>query len=71
MPRLSAIGKKLADYLDARTGDRVRIRADRVCALDCSGDSAMLLWTVYATSSGSNYIQVIREIALFYAIVRG
>ena len=59
--RLSAIGKKIADCLDARTGDRVSIGADRLCALECSGDSPMLLWTVYAASSRSNYIQVRRK----------
>ena len=56
--RLSTIGKKLADCLDARTGDRVSIGADRICAMECSGDSSLFLRTVYAASPGGNYIQV-------------
>ena len=59
--RFSATGKKLAHYLDARAGDRVRIGADRICALECSSDSSLFLWTVYAASPRSNYIQVRRK----------
>ena len=61
--RLSSVGKKLADHLDAGAGVRAWY-CTRLCALGCSSDPAVLLWSVYASSFGGADFQVRKAICM-------